>query len=58
MHTDSRGYTDAHGRPEIITDPEFKTGAATFRIVDSATGDDGGPGSDTLTPALDTAAAR
>jgi len=26
------GYTDSHGRPEIVMHPDIKRGRATFRI--------------------------
>jgi hypothetical protein len=50
MQNNPRGYTDTHGRPEIVAGPEFKTGAATFRVV-GRVGDDDRPDGDALTGA-------
>lgn len=43
------GYTDAHGRPELVAQPFIKRGAAVYRTVGAGTSDQhGGAGAQEL----------
>jgi hypothetical protein len=49
METDSNAYTDAHGRPEIVADPQFATESAVLVRATSTSGDDDRADSDVRT---------
>jgi hypothetical protein len=49
VETDSHGYTDAHGRPEIVADPRFASESALVVRATRTSGDDDPADSDVRT---------